>query len=71
VGSVSPISKKLNFVWEVKDTSGLSWDGQDGKLKQTFGQIMADKHGEGDSGSVGVKADGFMGLRDDDVSYEA
>jgi hypothetical protein len=71
VGSVSPISKELNFVWKVKGTSGMSWDGQNGKLKQIFGQIVADKHGKGDSGSVGVKADGFMGLRDDDVSYEA
>jgi hypothetical protein len=71
MGTDSPISKDLNLVWKVKGTAGMSWDGQEGKLKQVFGQIVADKHGEGVSVSVGVKADGFMGMRDDDISYEA
>jgi hypothetical protein len=71
LGVVSPISKDLNLVWKVKGTAGMSWEGQVGKLKQVFGQIVADKHGEGASVSAGVKADEIMGLRDDDISYAA
>jgi hypothetical protein len=55
---------------EVKGTAGMSWGGQDGKLKQVFGQIVDDKQGEG-AWSAGVKEDGFMGMRDDDITYEA
>jgi hypothetical protein len=67
----SPATKVFKLAWEVKGTAGMSWDEQDGKLKQVFGHIVADKYGEGVSFSTGVAADGFMGLRDDDISYEA
>jgi hypothetical protein len=70
MGLASPIPKKLELVWEVKGTAGMSWGGQDGKLKQVFGQIVDDKQGEG-AWSAGVKEDGFMGMRDDDITYEA
>jgi hypothetical protein len=65
MGLTSPASKKLKLVWEVKGTAGMSWGGQDGKLKQVFGQIVADKH------TAGVKEDGFTGMRDEDIIYEA
>jgi hypothetical protein len=67
----SPASKVFKLAWEVKGTAGMSWDGQDGKLKQVFGQIVADKYGEGASFSTGVDADGIMGMRDEDITYEA
>jgi hypothetical protein len=68
---VSPAAKVLDLVWTVKGTAGMSWDGQVGKLKQVFGHIVADKFGEGASSSTGAKVDGNMGMRDEDVSYEA
>jgi hypothetical protein len=45
--SVSPTSKDLKLVWVVKGTAGLSCDGQEGKLKQVFGQIVAENMGKG------------------------
>jgi hypothetical protein len=69
--SVSPASKDLKLVWKVKGTAGMSWDGQEGKLKQVFGQIVAAKYGEGATFSLGEEVDGFMGMRDDDITYEA
>jgi hypothetical protein len=50
----------LDLVWAVKGAAGMTWEGQDGKLKQVFGHIAADK-----------AVDGNMGVRDEDVSYEA
>ena len=32
-GSVSPALEELEFVWGVKRIAGLSYDGQEGKLK--------------------------------------
>jgi hypothetical protein len=61
----------LKFVWDVKGNAGLSWDGQDGKLKKVLGQIMADNNGLGASTSAGVDADSLLRLRDDNTSYEA
>jgi hypothetical protein len=43
---VSPTSKDLKLVWVVKGTAGLSCDGQEGKLKQVFGQIVAENMGK-------------------------
>jgi hypothetical protein len=70
MGSDSPVSKVLNLVWKVKGTAGMSWDGKEGKLKQVFGQIVADKYGEGTS-SLGEEVDGIMGMRDVAIPYEA
>jgi hypothetical protein len=70
MGSDSPVSKVLNLVWKVKGTAGMSWDGKEGKLKQVFGQIVADKYGEGTS-SLGEEVDGIMGMRDIAIPYEA
>jgi hypothetical protein len=50
----------LDLVWAVKGNTGMTWEGQDGKLKRVFGHIAADK-----------AADGNMGVRDEEVSYEA
>jgi hypothetical protein len=69
-GSDSPGSKVLNLVWKVKGIAGMSWDGKEGNLKQVFGQIVADKYGEGTS-SLGEEVDGIMGMRDVDIPYEA
>jgi hypothetical protein len=71
LGSDSPVSRDLNMVWKVKGTAGLSWGGQDGKLKQVFGQIVASKYEDGTSSALGEEADGFKGMRDDDIPYEA
>jgi hypothetical protein len=49
----------------------MTWEEQEGKLEQIFGQIVADKYGEGASSATGVAADGNMGRRDDDIIYEA
>jgi hypothetical protein len=68
---VSPASKDLKLVWNVKGTVGISCDGQEGKLKEIFGQIVADKYGEGASSLTGVEADGNLGMRDVDSIYEA
>jgi hypothetical protein len=67
----SPASKVFKLAGEVKGTAGMSWEEQEGQLKQIFGQIVADKYGEGVSSSTGVDADGNMGRRDDDIIYEA
>jgi hypothetical protein len=69
--SVSPASKDLKLVWKVKGTAGMSWDGQEGKLKQDFGQIVAAKYREGATSSLREEVDGFMGMKDDDITYEA
>jgi hypothetical protein len=71
LGSDSPVSRDLNMAWKVKGPAGLSWDGQIGKLKQVFGQIVASKYEEGTSSSLGEEVDGFKGMRDDDIPYEA
>ena len=67
----SPVSKDLEFFWNVKGTAGLSCDGQVGKLKEVLGKIVAEKFGKWASSSTGVDADGKMGLRDDGIIYEA
>jgi hypothetical protein len=67
----SPASKVYKLAWEVKGTTGMTWEEQEGKLEQIFGQIVADKYGEGASSATGVAADGNMGRRDDDIIYEA
>jgi hypothetical protein len=67
----SPASKVYKLAWEVKGTTGMTWEEQEGKLEQIFGQIVADKYGEGASSATGVAADGNMGRRDDDITYEA
>jgi hypothetical protein len=67
----SPASKVYKLAWEVKGTTGMTWEEQEGKLEQIFEQIVADKYGEGASSATGVAADGNMGRRDDDIIYEA
>jgi hypothetical protein len=62
---ISPVSKELKLVWEVKGIAGLSCDGQEGKLKGVLGQLVANKYGEGDSSSTGFEADGNIRLKDD------
>jgi hypothetical protein len=64
-----PISKEL--VWKVQGTAGLSCGGQVGKLKETLGNIVDEKYGEGASSSTRVEADGVQGMRDADFFYEA
>jgi hypothetical protein len=64
-----PISKEL--VWKVQGTAGLSCGGQVGKLKETLGNIVDEKYGEGASSSTRVEADGVQGMRDADFIYEA
>jgi hypothetical protein len=67
----SPVSKTLNLVWDVKGTAGISSDGQEGKLKEVFGQIVADKYGEGNTFATGEAADDFLGMGDVNGIYEA
>jgi hypothetical protein len=67
----SPISKTLNLVWDVKGTAGISCDGKEGKLKEVFGQIVADKYGEGNTFATGEAADDFLGMGDVNGIYEA
>jgi hypothetical protein len=57
----SPVSKTLNLVWNVRGTAGISCNGQEGKLKEVFGQIVVDKFGEGTSVAIGEAADIFWG----------
>jgi hypothetical protein len=61
----------MKMAWAVKEPAGLTCGGQEGKLKQVFGQIVADKFGEEAAVPTGVIVDGIMGLRDEDCSYEA
>jgi hypothetical protein len=68
---VSPASKDLKLAWNLKGTAGISYDGQEGKLKEVFGQIVAGKYGEGASYSAWGEADGNLGMRDVDSFYEA
>jgi hypothetical protein len=68
---VSPASKDLKLAWNLKGTAGISCDGQEGKLKEVFGQIVADKYGEGASYSAWGEADGNLGMRDVDSFYDA
>jgi hypothetical protein len=63
--------KDMKMAWAVKGTAGITCDGQEGKLKQVFGQIVADKFGGGAAIPTGVIADDNMGLREEDFSYEA
>ena len=55
----------------MKGIAGISYDGQEGKLKEIFGQIVADKYGEGASSSTRGEVDGNLGMRDVDSFYEA
>ena len=66
----SPVSKDLEFVWDVKGTAGLSCDGQVRKLKEVLGKIVAEKYGEGIS-LTRVEADGKLVVRDACIIYEA
>ena len=67
----SPASKDLKLVWNLKGIAGISCDGQEGKLKEIFGQIVVDKYGEGASSSTRGEVDGNLGMRDVDSFYEA
>jgi hypothetical protein len=67
----TPVTKTLNLVWEVKGPAGISCDGKEGKLKEVFGQIVADKHGEGTSFATGETADEFWGMGAVNGIYEA
>jgi hypothetical protein len=67
----SPASKDLKWAWAVKGTAGMSCGGQERKLIQVFGQIVADKYGGGTSYPIGVETDDNRGMRDEDISYEA
>jgi hypothetical protein len=67
----SPVSKTLNLVWKVRGTAGISCAGQEGKLKEVFGQIVVDKFGERTSVATGEAADDFLGMGDVNGIYEA
>jgi hypothetical protein len=67
----SPASKDLKWAWVVKGTAGLSCGGQERKLFQVFGQIVADKYGGGTSYPTGMEADDNRGMGDEDIPYEA
>jgi hypothetical protein len=67
----SPAVKEMKRVWEVREIVGLSSDGQDGKLKDTLGQIVANKHGNVASSSAEGEAENITRLRDDCSFYEA
>jgi hypothetical protein len=67
----SPASKDLKWAWAVKGTAGLSCGGQERKLFQVFGQIVADKYGGGTSYPTGMEADDNRGMGDEDIPYEA
>jgi hypothetical protein len=67
----SLVSKTLNLAWNVRGTAGISCNGQEGKLKEVFGQIVVDKFGEGTSGATGEAADDFLGMGDVNGIYEA
>jgi hypothetical protein len=67
----SSVTKTLNLIWEVKGPAGISCDGKEGKLKEVFGQIVADKHGEGTSFVTGEAADEFWGMGAVNGIYEA
>ena len=45
-GEVSPVVKELKLALEVSGIAGLSCDGQEGKLAEVLGQIVAKKHGK-------------------------
>jgi hypothetical protein len=49
----------------------MSCGGQERKLIQVFGQIVADKYGGGTSYPIGVETDDNRGMWDEDISYEA
>jgi hypothetical protein len=67
----SLVSETLNLAWNVRGTAGISCIGQEGKLKEVFGQIVVDKFGEGTSGATGEAADDFLGMGDVNGIYEA
>jgi hypothetical protein len=46
-----PTAKELKLVFEVSGIAGLFCDGQEGKLADALGQIVAKKHGKGGKGS--------------------
>jgi hypothetical protein len=50
-GEDSPTVKELKLMFEVSGIAGLSCDGQEGKLVDVLGQIVAKKHGK-DVGGV-------------------
>jgi hypothetical protein len=66
-----PAVKYMKSAWAVKGIAGLTCDGQEGKLEEVFGQIVADKFGGGAAAPAGAIADDNMGTRDEDFSYEA
>ena len=70
-GLDSPASKELKLVWEVKGIAGLSCDGQEGKLKDVLGKLVANKHGKGAVSSAGYDAESNLRLGDDCFFYEA
>jgi hypothetical protein len=53
------------------DNSRYEVFGQEGKLKEVFGQIVVDKVGEGTSVATGEAADDFLGMGDVNGIYEA
>jgi hypothetical protein len=67
----SPAVKEMKRVWEVREIAGLSCGGQEGKLKDTLGQILANKYGNEASSSAEGEAENIMRLRDDSTFYEA
>ena len=50
-GKDSPTAKELKLVFEVSRITGLSCDGQEGKLMDVLGKIIAKKHRKGVKGS--------------------
>jgi hypothetical protein len=67
----SPVVKEMKRVWEVREVAGLSCDGQEGKLKDTLGQIVVNKYGNVASSSAEGEAENITRLRDDCSFYEA
>jgi hypothetical protein len=65
---MAPALEDLKLAWEVKGIAGLSWDGQEGKLKDVLGQLVTNKSGARASSSAGLDADDIMR---DGVFYEA
>ena len=63
--------QELKLVWDVREIAGLSCDGQEGKLKDVLGQIVANKQGKRDSSLAGHEEVSNMRLRDDCNFYEA
>jgi hypothetical protein len=58
-GEESRTTKDLRLVMEVRGIVGLSCDGQEGKLADVLGQLVAEKHGKGASLLAGLREAGF------------